>query len=83
MHAFNLVILNDVFLNLEDLVKCLFSVDLAFKKNPPAGYQMKPVDIIGSLTKIVDNLTTDIYPNEYAWQVDTFKVFASAKDGHL
>jgi len=44
---------------------------------------MPPVDIIGSLTRIVDNLTANVYPNEHAWQADTFKTFNSAKDGHL
>lgn len=65
------------------LVQILTSQDLSYKKNPPAGYQMRPVDVIESLTRIVDNLTNNVYPTEYAWQADTFRVFNTAKDGHL
>jgi hypothetical protein len=57
--------------------------DLSFKKAPPAGYPYPGVDLIEAVTKIVDKLHNNTYPNEYSWQMDVFKTFMSAKDGHL
>ncbi|RDW57380.1 hypothetical protein BP5796_12830 [Coleophoma crateriformis] len=57
--------------------------DLAFKKKPPADYEYPPVDLVDAVTKIVNNLTNKAYSNEYAWQMDVFKTFMSARDGHF
>lgn len=62
---------------------CLCRIDLSFKKAPPTGYPYPGVDLVGSVTKIVDNLKNNTYANEYSWQMDMFKTFMAAKDGHL
>ncbi|KUJ19611.1 uncharacterized protein LY89DRAFT_780523 [Mollisia scopiformis] len=60
-----------------------FQSDLSFKKAPPSGFPYSAVDLVGSVTRIVNNLKNNSYPNEYAWQMDMFKTFMSAKDGHF
>lgn len=40
-------------------------------------------DILGGLTTLEDRLGSDFYDNEYDFQLDIARLFASAYDGHL
>ncbi|SMY21844.1 unnamed protein product [Zymoseptoria tritici ST99CH_1A5] len=43
-----------------------------------------PIDLLGGLTILEDRLNnTDFYDNEYDFQLDVARLFASAYDGHL
>ncbi|CZR70138.1 uncharacterized protein PAC_20039 [Phialocephala subalpina] len=59
-----------------------FQSDLSYKKAPPAGFPYPAIDLQGQMTRIVNSLQNNSYPNEYAWQSDMFKTFMAAKDGH-
>ena len=60
-----------------------FQSTLAHLKNPPKTYQLPAVDIIGSLAKVRENVTNDVYKGEHALQSEMFDLLLSAHDGHL
>jgi hypothetical protein len=57
--------------------------DLAWLKDPPATYFYPPHDVLGYLAKVKSNLQSGAYPNEEAFELDLYNVFAKAHDGHL
>lgn len=58
--------------------------DVAFKKNPPAGYFYPPYDMWAELARVRSFVQHDQYPNEYSWQLDLFlSVYGKGHDGHL
>ncbi|KAL0944749.1 uncharacterized protein CTRU02_202636 [Colletotrichum truncatum] len=58
--------------------------DLAYKANPPAGYDFPAFDALGNLAKIRSNLEADVYASEYAFQSALYEqVFGPGHDGHF
>lgn len=51
--------------------------------DPPAGYLSPPVDIEGGLAAIRSRAAANAYKNQYDFDVDVFKLIASANDGHF
>lgn len=58
-------------------------LDLAYLKNPPAGYLQHAVDILGTFDTILSNIEASKYGNEHEFQADLFATFNLAKDGHF
>ena len=56
---------------------------LAYLKNPPPGYLLPGVDIMGGLDRISQNITNGNYRNEYEFQVALHKLFLAAHDQHF
>ncbi|EFE42182.1 hypothetical protein TRV_03097, partial [Trichophyton verrucosum HKI 0517] len=54
-----------------------------YLKNPPKGYQLPGVDVVGGLKKIRDKVSRGEYPNEYSFQNELTALIASAYDGHF
>ncbi|MCJ1396944.1 hypothetical protein MMC11_000136 [Xylographa trunciseda] len=78
------IVQQDALLLLDGLVPYLqFQSTLAFLKKPPPGYLLPGVDIIGGVQAIRKNVTNEIYPGEYAFQLDLWNLINSAHDGHL
>ncbi|KAJ5093605.1 hypothetical protein N7456_009466 [Penicillium angulare] len=61
----------------------LFQSDLELLKNPPAGYQMPPTDLIGILDNIEKKAADNDYKSQYEFDSAIQKMLASAFDGHL
>lgn len=57
--------------------------NLAFLKNPPAEYTEEPVDVIGEMTSMQQQLQADGYRSEYEFQMDLMTLFNRAYDNHL
>ncbi|MCJ1392701.1 hypothetical protein MMC18_005572 [Xylographa bjoerkii] len=78
------IVQQDALLLLDGLVPYLqFQSTLAFLKNPPQGYLLPGVDIIGGVQAIRSNVTNEVYPGEYAFQLDLWNLVNNAHDGHL
>jgi hypothetical protein len=60
-----------------------FQSTVSYLKNPPTGYQYPPVDIVGGLQTILDNVNSNGYSNEYDFEVDVHNLMNSGRDGHL
>ncbi|KAI4608971.1 hypothetical protein J4E80_008716 [Alternaria sp. BMP 0032] len=60
-----------------------FQSTLAYLREPPAGYQQPPVDILSELTQIQNNITTQVYKNQYQFEVDVQHLLDRAHDGHM
>ena len=60
-----------------------FQSDLSYLRDPPVGRIYHPVDILAGLDELTSQLEGDAYNNEYDFQMDVFKVFSSAYDGHF
>ncbi|KAF2798053.1 hypothetical protein K505DRAFT_372009 [Melanomma pulvis-pyrius CBS 109.77] len=60
-----------------------FQSTLAYLKNPPEGYQRPPVDLLGGLQTIQNNITAGYYRNQYAFEADVQHLLYSAHDAHL
>lgn len=60
-----------------------FQSTLAYLKNPPIGYQQRPVDILKGLELIQSNITAGYYTNQYNFEVDLQHLIYSAHDAHL
>lgn len=60
-----------------------FQSTLAYLRDPPAGYQQPAVDILSGLTQIQNNITAQVYKNQYQFEVDVQHLLDSAHDGHL
>ncbi|KAJ5287284.1 hypothetical protein N7478_002970 [Penicillium angulare] len=61
----------------------LFQSDLELLKNPPAGYQMPPTDLIGILDNIEKKAADNGYESQYEFDTAIQKMLKSAFDGHL
>ncbi|KAG9512429.1 hypothetical protein KCV07_g9477, partial [Aureobasidium melanogenum] len=60
-----------------------FQSDLEYLADPTTGRIYPGVDLLAGLDKLTSMLQDDIYDNEYDFQLDIFKLFSSAYDGHL
>lgn len=60
-----------------------FQSTLAYIKNPPPGYQQPAVDVLAELQSIKDNVTTNVYKNQYQFEIDLHRLFYSTHDAHL
>lgn len=60
-----------------------FQSTLAYLKNPPKGYQQPPVDLVGGLQEIQNNITAGYYLNQYVFEAEVQKLLYSAHDAHL
>ncbi|XP_014555933.1 hypothetical protein COCVIDRAFT_100919 [Bipolaris victoriae FI3] len=60
-----------------------FQSTLAYLREPPAGYQQPAVDILSGLIQIQNNITAEVYKNQYEFEVDVQHLLDSAHDGHL
>lgn len=56
---------------------------LAYLQNPPPGYLMASVDILGGLDDILQKVVNDEYAGELAFQLDIAALIFSARDGHF
>ncbi|CAD0029082.1 unnamed protein product, partial [Aureobasidium pullulans] len=60
-----------------------FQSDLEYLKDPVVGRIYPGVDLLADVDKLTSLLEDDSYDNEYDFQMDVFKLFSSAYDGHL
>lgn len=60
-----------------------FQSDLEYLQDPTIGRIYPGVDLLAGLDKLTSLLEDDFYDNEYDFQMDIFKLFSSAYDGHL
>ena len=60
-----------------------FQSTLAYLREPPSGYQQPAVDIISELAEIQNNVTTQVYQNQYQFEIDVQHLLNRAHDGHL
>ncbi|KAG9696194.1 hypothetical protein KCU95_g4457, partial [Aureobasidium melanogenum] len=60
-----------------------FQSDLEYLADPTIGRIYPGVDLLAGLDKLTSMLQDDTYDNEYDFQLDIFKLFSSAYDGHL
>lgn len=60
-----------------------FQSDLEYLEKPTIGRIYPGVDVMAGLDKLTSLLQDDSYDNEYDFQLDIFKLFSSAYDGHL
>jgi len=60
-----------------------FQSTLAYLREPPAGYQQPAVDILSELTQIQNNITAQVYKNQYQFEVDVQHLLDRAHDGHM
>ncbi|MCJ1360620.1 MAG: hypothetical protein MMC33_010628 [Icmadophila ericetorum] len=56
---------------------------LAYLKDPPVGYQLEGVDIIGGLNAISQNISSNVYQRELDFQTDLISLIIAANDGHF
>jgi len=56
---------------------------LGYLKQPPAGYLIQGVDVIGGMKQIRQKLTTGGYSSQYDWALDVWRIFVQASDGHF
>ncbi|TIA28738.1 hypothetical protein D6C83_07401 [Aureobasidium pullulans] len=60
-----------------------FQSDLEYLKDPVVGRIYPGVDLLAGVDKLTSLLEDDSYDNEFDFQMDVFKLFSSAYDGHL
>jgi hypothetical protein len=60
-----------------------FQSTLAYLKEPPKGYQQPAVDILSELIKIQNNVTSQVYQNQYQFEIDVQHLLYKAHDSHL
>ncbi|KAI9654678.1 MAG: hypothetical protein M1821_005885 [Bathelium mastoideum] len=60
-----------------------FQSTSAYLKDPPTGYQQPPVDIFQTFQDIKVNVTSGVYKNEYAFELDIQKLIYSIHDAHV
>ena len=59
-----------------------FQSTLTYLKNPPTSYQQPPTDLLVGLDIIQRQLDTDVFSNEYAFELAVLDLVYSAHDGH-
>lgn len=57
--------------------------NIAYLKNPPQGYTEKPIDIMGELDNMKNQLSSDGFKSEYDFQMKMMTLFDSAYDNHF
>lgn len=67
----------------ENLFESLQDSDISYLKNPPEGYQEPAVDLWVRFDDILENIKSGKYANEYEFQVELYKTFNEAHDGHF
>ena len=55
---------------------------LEILKDPPSGYHLPGVDLLGGLDTISKNVTQGNYKNEYEFEIALYNLFNSAHDFH-
>jgi hypothetical protein len=60
-----------------------FQSTLAYLKTPPTGYQQPAVDVLSELSKIQANVTSNVYQNQYQFEIDVQHLLYKAHDAHL
>lgn len=60
-----------------------FQSTLETLKDPPDGYPMPSVDLLGGLDKIQEKAAKNKYKSQYAFDTELDKLISSAYDGHL
>lgn len=61
-----------------------FQTTLAYLKNPPIGYLVPGVDIMGGLQNIKENLGAGRYLSQWDFEVDVYELInVLPRDGHL
>ncbi|CAD0082826.1 unnamed protein product [Aureobasidium vineae] len=60
-----------------------FQSDLDYLADPTVGRIYPGIDLLAGLDKLTSMLEDDIYQNEHDFQMDVFKLFSAAYDGHL
>ncbi|KAL9118334.1 MAG: hypothetical protein Q9187_005121 [Circinaria calcarea] len=60
-----------------------FQSTLAYLKNPPASYQQQPVDFVGGLEYLQQQINTGVFQNQYEFEASLQSLVYSAHDGHL
>jgi len=60
-----------------------FQSTIEYSKNPPAGYQVAAVDLLGGLSKINDTVMRGGYDSQYHFEEAISQLLNSAMDGHL
>lgn len=60
-----------------------FQSDLEILKNPPANYQMPPIDIVGTLSDIQAKIDGKKYKNHYEFDTDIQNLIFDTYDGHV
>ncbi|KAJ5560375.1 Interphotoreceptor retinol-binding [Penicillium frequentans] len=52
-------------------------------KDPPSGYDMPAVDLLGGIDSILDNVNNETYSSQFEMDLDVSNLIKSAHDGHL
>jgi hypothetical protein len=60
-----------------------FQSNLAYIRNPPEGYDNRPVDVLAGLADIRSKVSDNAYANQFDFEADISSLFNSARDGHL
>lgn len=60
-----------------------FQSTLAYLKDPPTGYQQRPVDVQSELQVIKNNVASGNYNNQYAFEADVQLLLHRTHDGHV
>ncbi|KAI4725125.1 hypothetical protein E4T49_07137 [Aureobasidium sp. EXF-10728] len=60
-----------------------FQSDLDYLADPTVGRIYPGIDLLAGLDKLTSMLEDETYENEYDFQMDVFKLFSAAYDGHL
>lgn len=75
--AGNLQLIDDLKLYIE------WQSNLAFLKNPPPDYTETPVDLMGEMNSMKQQLMSNGFNSEYDFQLELNKLFTRAYDNHL
>ena len=60
-----------------------FQSTLAYLRNPPPSYQQPPIDVLGSLNLIQQQLDSGVYDNSYAFEAAIQSLVYATHDGHV
>lgn len=56
---------------------------IGFLKDPPSGYLLPGVDLMGGLARIESHVRDGVYTSEYDFELDLYTLVLSAHDGHF
>lgn len=56
---------------------------LAYLKNPPEGYLLEGVDLLGSMQQLRDQVSSGAFSSEVDFQTNLTALIGQAHDGHL
>lgn len=60
-----------------------FQSDLELLKNPPEGYLLAGVDLVGELQQVRDQVSSGAFTSELDFEKNVTAVLGKAQDGHL